>query len=108
MLTASVGFRAVGAAIRGGVGLLRQVRAATDHMVELNRREKTGKVGRQLVVLELSITPEEFLEITKNPAVRRGIQDFELLRKLGELDRCKACGALRTHTHEQPPKERSQ
>jgi hypothetical protein len=105
MLTAALLLPAVGAGIRGIAGLLRQVRAATDHIVELDRRERTGQVERQLVVLELSITPEEFLEIAKHPTVRRGIQDFELLRELGELDRCKTCDHLLTQQH--PSTERS-
>jgi hypothetical protein len=105
MLTATVLFPAVRGLTSVVLGALRQLRAATDHMVELDSRKRTGQVRRQLVVLEMSLTPEGFLEATKNPAVRRGIQDFELLRMLGELDRCKTCGHL--VTQEQPITERS-
>lgn len=80
-------------AINGGVGILDKLRAATDHMVELRYRERTGKSRRRHVRLDLDVTPEEMQEIARNTAVQRGVMCFAIQKEMGEIDCCKQCGA---------------
>jgi hypothetical protein len=78
---------AVGALLKG----LEWGRAVTDHMVEAERRVKTCRANRQVVRLDLYLTPDELLDIAKSPALERALQAYKQLEKMGEVDKCPTC-----------------
>jgi hypothetical protein len=78
---------AVGGLLKG----LEWTRSVLDGAVEIKHRSETGEARRQIVRLDLFITPEGLEDLNKNPVLDRAFKAFQRLEALGHIKKCPTC-----------------